>query len=63
MKVKDIKPPLFRATINEVNQITIPAPIRNKYNIDGKPELVLELKGVISKTEKIKPVKNIEEEK
>ena len=57
MKLDKIEPPQFRATVNELNQVTVPSHIRQLYGIESKKEILLELKGEISKTEKLVSLK------
>ncbi len=56
-KLEKIEPPLFKATMNDINQITVPSAIRNKYGIESKMEILFEIKGEVSKTEKLVPLK------
>lgn len=47
----------FIATINEVNQVTVPKEIRDKFSIESKEKLVLAIKGKVSVTARRMKVK------
>lgn len=53
-----IEPPRFRAKITATNMITVPKHIRMLFSIQPKQEIVLEMKGKISKTEKYLKINN-----
>lgn len=42
----------FRGSLTDLNAVTIPKEFRVRYGIEPKDEVVLELKGIINKTEK-----------
>lgn len=46
----------FRGTVTDLNAVTIPKEFRSRYGIEPKDDVVLEFKGLISRTEKfVKP--------
>jgi len=49
----------FRATVTDLNAVTVPKEFRQRYDIEPRDEIVLELKGKISKTEKFVEPKEV----
>jgi len=49
----DLKPTQFRARVNDINQVTVMANIREKFGIQPQDEIILEYIGWVSKKETI----------